>query len=459
MSSNYSTIQQHQPLRVPQGWGTQEKALIVQLDEIFDDLYKRFNRLRIEDLSKDFRKRIEDDEGNIASITIDVGQIDARVTTAEGGISALTVSVGQISTEVSNKISKTTTLQTADQIVTAATSAAATSAATTYIKKTTTLQTADAIVTEATSQAATAAATNYIAKTTTYQTAASIVSTAEGYTDNKLTSYSTTTQTSSMISSYVTNNAYTLKSGIEIKAAGIEISGGKYVKIKSGGVINIESGSTFTVASDNLDINSGGLVVKQGVLKGTHYASDGTPLLTRNDIVISSSQPTGAVNRVWIKPLNSVTAEYRNSVTAKSNFSNGNITKTLTGTAATAQSGNKQYTLELPVYCSSTSGTDVPITVTATVGSNTVTFTGTIPGAYYSSEGLVSTWVLTMTATSSTWLATGSSISLTVRTTNTEYDFQKSVHGVDIGDIILRAVSTGSGGAGWKECEVKVYQG
>ena len=63
MADKYSTIQQHQPLRVPSGWDKQEKMLIVQLDEIFDDIYKRFGRLRFEDMGKDFRQRIEDDEG------------------------------------------------------------------------------------------------------------------------------------------------------------------------------------------------------------------------------------------------------------------------------------------------------------------------------------------------------------------------------------------------------------
>jgi hypothetical protein len=99
MAEDYSTIQQHQPLRTPAGWDKQEKALIVQLDETFDDIYRRFGRLRMEDMGKKFRKQIADDEGNIAQMALD--------------ISGLTIEVG-------NKISKTTTYQTAESIVMAA---------------------------------------------------------------------------------------------------------------------------------------------------------------------------------------------------------------------------------------------------------------------------------------------------------------------------------------------------
>lgn len=58
MSDKYSTIQQHQPLRVPDGWNPKERALILQLEEIFDDLYRRFNRLDLKDLSPKLRKTI-----------------------------------------------------------------------------------------------------------------------------------------------------------------------------------------------------------------------------------------------------------------------------------------------------------------------------------------------------------------------------------------------------------------
>ena len=93
---------------------------------------------------------------------------------------------------------------------------------------------------------------SYIAKTSTYQTAASIVSAAQTYTNGQLANYSTTVQTSTLIANYVTDNTYGKVSGIEITANGIEVSGSKYVKIKSGG--------TFTVDSGNFSISSTGKV-------------------------------------------------------------------------------------------------------------------------------------------------------------------------------------------------------
>lgn len=57
--ADYSTIQQHEPLRVPAGWGESEKRFIAQLEEVLDDLYRRFNRLRIEDFNKSVRLTYE----------------------------------------------------------------------------------------------------------------------------------------------------------------------------------------------------------------------------------------------------------------------------------------------------------------------------------------------------------------------------------------------------------------
>lgn len=39
------TILQHEPLRIPQGWTGQDRALVIQLERILDDLYMRFGKL------------------------------------------------------------------------------------------------------------------------------------------------------------------------------------------------------------------------------------------------------------------------------------------------------------------------------------------------------------------------------------------------------------------------------
>ena len=37
-------ILQHEPLRVPAGWKDQDRALVIQIDRILDDVYKRLGK-------------------------------------------------------------------------------------------------------------------------------------------------------------------------------------------------------------------------------------------------------------------------------------------------------------------------------------------------------------------------------------------------------------------------------
>ena len=41
---------QHEPLRVPIGWAGQDKALVIQLERLFDELYGKFGRIGMDDL-------------------------------------------------------------------------------------------------------------------------------------------------------------------------------------------------------------------------------------------------------------------------------------------------------------------------------------------------------------------------------------------------------------------------
>lgn len=87
MSSNYSTIQQHEPLRVPAGWGTQEKRFIAQLEETFDDIYRRFGRLRLEDMSESLQKEFRG--------VNELGEeLATEITARENGINVLTIKTG-----------------------------------------------------------------------------------------------------------------------------------------------------------------------------------------------------------------------------------------------------------------------------------------------------------------------------------------------------------------------------
>lgn len=134
----------------------------------------------------------------------------------------------------------------------------ATVAESSKLDKTTQYQTADAIVSEAVRQASSSASGTYIAKTSVYQTAQSIVAAAEEYT---------------------TNNAYTIKSGIAINASGIEVSGGKYVKIKSGGSFSVDSGNFSIDSSGNVSMTGAITAVSGrigGWLLGTNLLSSGS---------------------------------------------------------------------------------------------------------------------------------------------------------------------------------------
>ena len=44
-----SKTRQHQPLRVPNGWKEQDRALVIQLERLFDEIYSLTSRL--EDIS------------------------------------------------------------------------------------------------------------------------------------------------------------------------------------------------------------------------------------------------------------------------------------------------------------------------------------------------------------------------------------------------------------------------
>jgi hypothetical protein len=187
--NKYPTIQQHQPLRVPVGWDKQEKALVVQLDELFDDIYKRFGRLRMEDMGKSFQQTFSDLEGNVAEISYDIDGLNTRFETVEGDVSTLQQTATELTTAVRNAEGDISTLQ---------------------------------------------------------QTAGELT--------------------------ILVSNKYDKVSGIDIVADGVEISGSKYVKIKSGGSFEVESGK-FNIDTQGNATFGGSLDGADGTFKGTVTAN------------------------------------------------------------------------------------------------------------------------------------------------------------------------------------------
>lgn len=58
----YVTVWQRQPLKVPAGWSEEERRFVEQLEEVLDDIYRRFGRIRLKDLSPELRAMIEPEE-------------------------------------------------------------------------------------------------------------------------------------------------------------------------------------------------------------------------------------------------------------------------------------------------------------------------------------------------------------------------------------------------------------
>ena len=112
-------------------------------------------------------------------------------------------------------------------------------------------------------------------KTSTYQTADSIVNAAKSYVDGILQSEAQIEVLATGITQYVADHAYGLISGVDILAAGVEISGGKYIKVKTGGSFIVQSGN-FSVS------DAGAVVVKGTVTAGAGSVIGGWVLAANN---------------------------------------------------------------------------------------------------------------------------------------------------------------------------------
>lgn len=101
-SSKYVHSHQFEPLRVPSGWGAEEKRLIAQLTEVLEDIYRRWGRLRFEDMNRTFRQRIEDDEGNILEVQQTAEALSIQVTGIDGQITLWKVAVDGVTAAVNH---------------------------------------------------------------------------------------------------------------------------------------------------------------------------------------------------------------------------------------------------------------------------------------------------------------------------------------------------------------------
>ena len=144
-------------------------------------------------------------------------------------------------------------------------------------------------------QRATTAEGGKIDKTSQYQTATDIVSGVQSWITGQLQSESWITQTATGIGAYVSDNAYMKQSGIEIKAAGIEISGSKYVKIKSGGQFLVDSGNFAIDTSGNVTVKGTIQAAAGSVIGGWTLGSTDLHAGTGSNYVALSSSGTYAM--------------------------------------------------------------------------------------------------------------------------------------------------------------------
>lgn len=95
-------IQQHEALRVPHGWSGQDKALVIQLERIFTDLYKKFGRLTREDLGEALNELLDQYAADIDNIedtmvtAVSYNAVSGKLTVTIGGVTSDIVSVATL---------------------------------------------------------------------------------------------------------------------------------------------------------------------------------------------------------------------------------------------------------------------------------------------------------------------------------------------------------------------------
>lgn len=272
-------------------------------------------------------------------------------------------------------IHRTSRYQSADDIIDEAVAESGTDAESRFLQKTTTYQSADKIYQEAVKQAGANASTSYIAKSGIYQTAEDIVTSVEGYTDGKLTDYSTTEETATMISTevgtyvdgqlanysttqqtalqisaYVTNNAYEKASGISITAEGVDVSGNKH--------INLDINATNYVHLNDQGIEMRGSKVSFVDTDGLSYSAfgrDDIKILKNSDneqAVINDMVNRGKHDWVLIKPYYDATVDYAYSAQYNIRLNNPIVAFARTTNTSFADSGSA-YTYTISGVCES----------------------------------------------------------------------------------------------------------
>ncbi len=368
--SDYNSIQQHQPLRTPSRWTSEERRLIAQLEEIFDDIYRRFGRLRMKDMGSEMRTILK------------------SAKEADGKLTQLESSFNQTVESIRSEVSKVET--TANDAQTTANEA-----------KTNIDQTAKDIklsVSEVEKKA----------------------NAAKDSADDILDGTTPVT--------ILKNTSVTITiNGVDVIGGVVVIKAGAKFIVQSGGTVQIDAKdgeNSYITLGDMFSVTRDGGIVSDSA-SFTNLKVKGYDVVTVNDIasrmVVSVSQPddTGVI---WFKPTATSAVTYSAYTGDNRNkwFSEGHSTNTVALTNATSDTlsnGTLEYTLTVPFYLIN-DGTEsnlhmIATAASATDGDNAVTFECDIPplGAWEETS-------VTVTVTSSVNLASDTNgINLTIKLT------------------------------------------
>jgi len=437
MSERLPTIQQHEPLRTPEGWSNQEKALISQLEQTFDDLYRRFGRLRMSDLGKELKNVIQEGQSTLEVLD---GTINAIV---EGGLETSALLIDQDGLIITGGRAYIVAANAQQSI----------------------LLNSDGAAFRGTSITLTGGS----------------ISLASGG-DLSLGSGSDLKMLGGNIS-MIGSGGITLNG-----AGGISLVGGGAISLQGAGGISIAGTGNLTLNGGNIALTGGGNITLSGgkliittgnfqldsvgnvTLKNASVSgvlrSNGSAVLTKADIVVSSSEPVSpSSGMIWIKPGSGEsgqgsTQNYSQSVNSDSLFSNWNSGQTMRGQGggSSTATGPYKYTLRF-TYKITTNSSALrarTLTVYLSGGGSTISAQRTLE----TGEGLHS--VSLTIGSNSSWIATGNSVTLMMTLSASTVADPYAYHYIPPGEISLTCTAQGdSGGSvsdGWVSAEVRVYQ-
>lgn len=426
----YSTIQQHEPLRVPSGWGASEKRFIAQLEEIFDDLYRRFNRLKMSDLGQELQNTIKGSSIELIALRSQIDNLLPDSKRERASARFLSVDVHEI---LADHIGETITVsfeikgETARPFIVYPYQDRGVSISERH-EFTMPLDWARYSFTTTVKDWGLEAAGTSLGEIAWYDQAG-----AQNYTVRKIKIELGTEATEWAPS---LEDAEALEnSAVRIDPGGIKMKGGK-LEFEAGSAINFLSNGTFyvfavsddsvikfggTEQNPNFSLGAGGQVKAKKVFTDDLELTNGRLLSAlsgslANTVIVSDTQPSGH-GLLWIQPSGGGggTIDYTLASSGGEDMTPADNTVTLTGFTGTGSvTGNCTYGVQFRIYNYSGTCNYYKVTVTLSDGTNSVqVLDETVnqwvrPGDYFDVNTL-------NTPSSSLTNITGGNLSMTVR--------------------------------------------